>query len=53
VYLLLHIQFGQENYPLKYAPGDMDGSGTVDQADVVYLLLHTMFGETAYPLCKG
>lgn len=33
-------------------PGDVDGSGKVDQEDAVYLLLYTMFGENFYPLDK-
>lgn len=33
-------------------PGDVDGSGKVDQEDAVYLLLYTMFGENFYPLGK-
>ena len=50
VYLLLHVMFGEEVYPLGNAPADIDGNGKVDQEDAIYLLLHAMFGETSYPL---
>ena len=52
IYLLLHIMFSEENYPLNGADADFDGSGVVDHDDAVYLLLHTLFGEMFYPL-KG
>ena len=50
IYLLLYSMFGEDMYPLNYAPGDIDGNGTINQDDAVYLLLHTMFGDTYYPI---
>ena len=50
IYLLLHVLFGQENYPISGAPGDIDHSGAVDHNDAVYLLLHSLFGAPFYPL---
>ena len=51
VYLLLHVMFGETDYPIPAgADCDFDGSGEVDTDDAVYLLLHVMFGETDYPL---
>ena len=50
VYLLLHIMFGQEDYPISAANKDMDGNSKLNTDDAVYLLLHTMFGAEDYPL---
>ena len=50
IYLLLHVIFGEEYYPLSLAPADVDRNEIVDQEDAVYLLLHTLFGEERYPL---
>lgn len=51
IYLLLHIMFGQENYPVSDTANiDLDGSGIADTDDAVYLLLHVMFGAADYPL---
>ena len=50
IYLLLHVMFGEENYPLNGADGDIDCNGKVDEDDAVYLLLHALFGEGFYPL---
>lgn len=52
IYLLLHIMFGQSNYPLNTAPVDFDGNGTMDLDDAIYLLLHAMFGNEYYPLSR-
>ena len=51
VYLLLHVMFGEEDYPTaENAKLDFDGNGKLSTDDAVYLLLHVMFGETDYPL---
>ena len=51
VYLLLHLLFGDEFYPIaENIALDMDGNAVVDIHDAVYLLLHTMFGKEVYPL---
>ena len=50
VYLLLHIMFGEGDYPIAAANKDMDGNGKLDTDDAVYLLLHVMFGAEDYPL---
>ena len=46
VYLLLHVMFGPEDYPVPADTNlDFDNSGGVDTDDAVYLLLHIMFSE--------
>ena len=51
VYLLLHVMFGTEDYPVADNISlDFDGSGKVNTDDAVYLLLHVMFGAEDYPL---
>lgn len=51
VYLLLHVMFGAEDYPVPDGMDlNFDGSGSVTTDDAVYLLLHVMFGEEDYPL---
>lgn len=51
VYLLLHVMFGEKDYPVPSAMAlNMDGKGGVTTDDAVYLLLHVMFGEKDYPL---
>ena len=51
VYLLLHVMFGAEDYPLPAGVSlDLDGDGTTTTNDSVYLLLHVMFGAEDYPL---
>ena len=51
VYLLLHVMFGPEDYPVPADTNlDFDNSGGVDTDDAVYLLLHIMFSEAEYPL---
>ena len=51
LYLLMHIMFGGEDYPVDtgYAP-DFDGNGKVDADDAIYLLLHALFGAQYYPI---
>ena len=49
VYLLYHVMFGNEDYPINQN-GDMDGNGKVNSNDAVYLLYRVMFGEEDYPL---
>ena len=50
VYLLLHVMFGETDYPLAIPDGDLDGDGQLTTDDAVYLLLHAMFGAADYPL---
>ena len=51
VYLLLHVMFGEEDYPVDDDISlDFNGSGKVSTDDAVYLLLHVMFGAEDYPL---
>ena len=51
VYLLLHVMFGEEDYPVPDGTAlDFNGDGKTDTDDAVYLLLHVMFGEEDYPL---
>ena len=51
VYLLLHVMFGGEDYPIEEGVlTDFDGNGAVDTDDAVYLLLHVMFGGEDYPI---
>ena len=51
VYLLLHVMFDEEDYPIADgAFTDVNGSGTVNTDDAVYLLLHVMFGAEDYPI---
>ena len=50
VYLLLHVMFGETDYPAGEAVTDLDGDGAVTTDDAVYLLLHVMFGDADYPL---
>ena len=51
VYLLLHVMFGEEDYPSAAGmQTDMDHNGKLNADDAVYLLLHIMFGATDYPL---
>ena len=50
VHLLLHIMFGEEDYPIPSGMGqDVNGDGRVTTDDAVYLLLHVMFGAEDYP----
>ena len=52
VYLLLHVMFGSEDYPISAgALTDFDGSDHTNTDDAVYLLLHVMFGAEDYPIC--
>ena len=52
VYLLLHVMFGAEDYPILSGTSlDFNASGAVDTNDAVYLLLHVMFGAEDYPIC--
>lgn len=49
IYLLYHVFFGAERYPLnQYC--DFDKNGTVEAADAIYLLYHVFFGAERYPL---
>lgn len=51
VYLLLHVMFGNADYPIENGTvADMDGNAVTDTDDAVYLLLHVMFGGEDYPL---
>ena len=50
VYLLLHVMFGLEDYPIAGTYSDFNGDGTTDTNDAVYLLLHVMFGSEDYPI---
>ena len=51
VYLLLHVMFGPEDYPVEGGlVTDFNDDGKLDTDDAVYLLLHVMFGEEDYPL---
>ena len=51
VYLLLHVMFGTEDYPVPAGTNlDFNGDSKVNTDDAVYLLLHVMFGATDYPL---
>lgn len=51
VYLLLHIMFGDDGYPVAEDMHlDFNGSQQLDTDDAVYLLLHIMFGDDGYPL---
>ena len=51
VYLLLHIMFGAEDYPVPTGIElDMNKDGTLNTQDAVYLLLHVMFGAEDYPI---
>ena len=51
VYLLLHIMFGEADFPVPSGMDlDYDGNGEIDTDDAVYLLLHIMFGEADFPL---
>lgn len=49
VYLLYHVLFGEEAYPLLQK-ADFNKDGIVDSDDAVYLLYHVLFGEESYPL---
>lgn len=49
VYLLYHVLFGAEQYPVSCVC-DFDGDGQVTTDDAVYLLYHALFGDTMYPL---
>lgn len=49
VYLLYHVMFGSEDYPINQN-GDMDGNGKVNSNDAVYLLYYVMFGAEDYPI---
>ena len=51
VYLLLHVLFGENQYPVgSKTKLDINGDGKVDTEDAVYLLLNVLFGETQYPI---
>ena len=51
VYLLLHVLFGEGQYPIdSVADRDLNGDNKVDTEDAVYLLLNVLFGETQYPI---
>ena len=51
VYLLLHVMFGNADYPVEGGiHTDFNDDGKTDTDDAVYLLLHVMFGEEDYPL---
>ena len=51
VYLLLHVMFGAEDYPVPAGANlNFDGQGKVNTDDAVYLLLNVMFGAEDYPL---
>ena len=51
VYLLLHVMFGREDYPVPEGVDlDFNGDAAEDTDDAVYLLLHVMFGAEDYPL---
>ena len=51
IYLLLHIMYGMDPYPVPYGvPMDFDGSGSADTDDALYLLLHVMFGAEDFPI---
>ena len=51
VYLLLHVLFGEKEYPTTAGVScDIDGNGAVNTEDAVYLLLHVLFGAADYPL---
>ena len=51
VYLLLHVMFGAEDYPIPAGTNlDFTNNGEVNTKDAVYLLLHIMFSDADYPL---
>lgn len=50
VYLLLHVMFGETDYPLAIPKPDLNGDGQLTTDDAVYLLLHVMFGPEDYPI---
>ena len=51
VYLLLHVMFGDEDYPVGDGVlTDFNDDSKLDTDDAVYLLLHVMFGQEDYPL---
>ena len=50
VYLLLHVMFGAEDYPIANPDKDLNNDSKVDTDDAVYLLLHVMFGAEDYPI---
>ena len=50
VYLLLHVMFGETDYPIVNPDKDMNNDGKIDTDDAVYLLLHVMFGAVDYPI---
>ena len=51
VYLLLHVMFGGEDYPVGDGVlTDFNDDSKLDTDDAVYLLLHVMFGQEDYPL---
>lgn len=49
IYLLYHLQFGNEEYPLSQSV-DFNGDGKMNSDDAVYLLYHVMFGKKEYPI---
>ena len=50
VYLLLHVMFGETDYPVAIPDLDLNGDGQLTTDDAVYLLLHVMFGAEDYPI---
>ena len=51
VYLLLHILFGENQYPVADGTDlDINNDSKVDTEDAVYLLLNVLFGDTQYPI---
>ena len=50
VYLLLHVMFGDTDYPIANPDKDLNNDSKVDTDDAVYLLLHVMFGAEDYPI---
>ena len=50
VYLLLHVMFGDTDYPIANPDKDLNNDDKVDTDDAVYLLLHVMFGAEDYPI---
>ena len=51
VYLLLHVLFGENQYPVgSKTKLDINSDGKVDTEDAVYLLLNVLFGDKNYPL---
>ena len=51
VYLLLHVLFGENQYPVADGTDlDINNDSKVDTEDAVYLLLNVLFGDASYPI---